>query len=116
MALFGLGKMLMERRGSRGVREVASEIGISPATLSRVEGGKLPDLLTFQKICAWLKVDPAEILKIPLERTKNTGVDPVFDQVAAIHFKADSTLTQQAATDLSFLILAARKELARRCK
>jgi transcriptional regulator with XRE-family HTH domain len=114
MALLRLGKLLMERRGGRGVREIAKEIGVSPATLSRVEGGKLPDLLTFQKICAWLKLDPAEILDIPLERSQVSGNDPVFDQISAIHFKADAALSQEAANDLSYLILTARRELARR--
>lgn len=30
--------------------------GISIATISRIENGKTPDLLTFKKICDWLKV------------------------------------------------------------
>ena len=65
MTLLRLGALLRERRGGRGIREVAKEIGVSPATLTRIEAGRLPDLLTFRKICAWLKVSPAEILGIP---------------------------------------------------
>lgn len=37
------------------LRELASEIGISAATLSRIENGKfVPDLVTFKKILDWL--------------------------------------------------------------
>lgn len=38
-----------------GVREFAKEIGISAATLSRIENGKVPDIETFFKLCFWMK-------------------------------------------------------------
>jgi transcriptional regulator with XRE-family HTH domain len=45
------------RRGKKGLRETAEEIGnISAATLSRIEQGKLPDVETFIRVCKWLKV------------------------------------------------------------
>lgn len=55
---------LKERRtaGGLGLRVAAKLIGISPATLSRVERGSLPDLETFRKICRWLEIDPGMIL------------------------------------------------------
>jgi transcriptional regulator with XRE-family HTH domain len=106
MSLLRLGNLLRERRGGRGVRDVATEIGVSPATLSRVEGGKLPDLLTFRKLCAWLRVDPAEILEI------SEGGSSV--PVSAVHLRADVLLSPETARDLGQLILAAHKELARR--
>ena len=108
MSLLRLGNLLRERRGGRGVRDVAVEIGISPATLSRVEGGKLPDLLTFRKLCAWLKVDPAEILEISEEGESVPA--------AAVHLRADVLLSQEAAGDLAQLILVAQRELARRAR
>ena len=37
-----------------GVRELAAEIGISYATLSRVENGEMPDGNTLRKILFWL--------------------------------------------------------------
>ena len=42
-----LGAELKQERGKRGLREVAAEIGISTATLSRIEAGRQPDLETF---------------------------------------------------------------------
>src|SRR6266568_6420988 len=44
LTLQALGLKLIEKRGDRGVREVAKALGTSPATLSRVERGHLPDL------------------------------------------------------------------------
>ena len=52
-----LGRLVQQRRGDRRIRAVAKEIGISHATLSRVERGHLPDLQNYQKICNWLGVD-----------------------------------------------------------
>jgi transcriptional regulator with XRE-family HTH domain len=114
MSLLRLGGLLRERRGGRGVRDVATEIGVSPATLSRVESGKLPDLLTFRKLCAWLKVDPATILEIPDE----PGAQPTHTPApaAAVHLRADVLLGPEAASDLAHLILAAQRELARRAR
>jgi len=51
LTLQALGRKLLDKRGNRGIRDVAQEIGISPATLSRVERGYLSDLETFGKIC-----------------------------------------------------------------
>lgn len=52
-----LASAIKTKRGKKGLRETALEIAdISPATLSRVEQGNLPDVETFIKICKWLKV------------------------------------------------------------
>ena len=36
-----------------GVRMAAKKIGTSPATLSRVENGSMPDLITLVHLCNW---------------------------------------------------------------
>jgi transcriptional regulator with XRE-family HTH domain len=38
--------------------EACKEIGISKATLSRLEKGKIPDVETLGKVCNWLKTLP----------------------------------------------------------
>lgn len=111
MTLLRLGALLRERRGGRGLREVAQDIGISPATLTRVEGGRLPDLLTFQKICAWLNLNPGEILGIPLQANEETAQSD--STATAVHLRAERELTPAAASDLAQLIMAAHRELAR---
>jgi transcriptional regulator with XRE-family HTH domain len=112
MTLLRLGAMLRDRRGGRGIREVAKEIGISAATLTRVEGGRLPDIATFQKICTWLKVNPAEILDIPITTSQNSPET----LAVAFHPRADQTLPDLAAADLAQLIMVAHRELARRAQ
>lgn len=116
MTLLRLGAMLRERRGGRGIREVANEIGISPATLTRVEGGRLPDLATFSKICSWLKVNPAEILDLPADLRQEAAGEEQSGSAAAVHLRADRALPLAAASDLAQLILAAHRELARRAR
>ncbi len=38
-----------------GVRTFAKQADISPATLSRIENGRPPDIETFFKLCFWMK-------------------------------------------------------------
>jgi transcriptional regulator with XRE-family HTH domain len=111
MSILKLGKIVMERRGEEGIREFAKKLGISPATLSRIENGKLPDLETFSKICDKLGLDPSEIL---LGGKKPSGHTPAVPAPSAVnvHFKADAHQTPKAATDLAQLILAAQKHAA----
>ena len=106
MNILKLSKLLIEKRGERGVREFAREIGISAATLSRIERGKLPDIETFGKLCSVLKLDPAEILQIEEIETQTAASVPTA--VTAVHFKADAHYSLQAAQDLAALILAAQ--------
>lgn len=97
------GRKVAKARGSRGVREVSKEIGVSPATLSRVERGFMPDLETFGRICRWLKVDPAQIL----------GVQEVVAKrpTAAVHFRKDRALHPTTAQALAQMILAAQRAM-----
>lgn len=44
--------------------EACQQIGISKATLSRVERCKHPDIETFARICRWLKTDPKKYLSM----------------------------------------------------
>ncbi len=51
-----LAGMIKEKRGKKGLREISAEIsGVSPATISRIEQGKIPDVDTFIRICKWLE-------------------------------------------------------------
>ena len=115
MSVLRLGTLLHDRRGKRGIREIATEIGVSAATLSRVERGLLPDILTFSKLCSWLQIDPSSVLDVPKETPVNapSPVAPVAPS-ASVHFRADATLDPSAASDLAQLILAAHHEMSRR--
>ena len=98
-----LGQLVADKRGRHGVRATAEEIGISPATLSRVENGHLPDLENFRKICRWLKVDPSAVLGF--------DEDSVRRPIAAVHFRKKRTMELETARALADMILAAQRAL-----
>jgi transcriptional regulator with XRE-family HTH domain len=114
--LLRLGKMVRERRGDQGIREVALDIGVSPATLSRVERGKLPDLETFSRICEWLGVDPAEVLEIKKSIMPRQQEQRASEVVIAAHLRADPTQDLESAQDLAQLIMAAQRTLMQRAE
>jgi transcriptional regulator with XRE-family HTH domain len=111
MSILKLGNLLLERRGDEGIREFAKKLGISPATLSRIENGKLPDLETFSKICDKLGLDPSDILQVGKKASGHAPAAAVT-LAAHVHFKADPQQTPSAARDLAKLILAAQKHAA----
>ena len=99
-----LSRMVAEKRGSVGIRTTARQIGLSPATLSRIENGRLPDLDNFTRICRWLEVDPASLL----------GFDPQARSlpVAAVHFRSAAALSTATSAALQELIVEAQKTFA----
>lgn len=99
----GLAERIKLRRAGMGIREAALEVGVSPATLSRVENAKVPDLDTFGKICHWLGDDPA--IYLGLQATSST------ERRAQVHFKKGAAISKDSAKALSEMILLAQKAL-----
>ncbi len=60
-------------QGTRTRRTTAEEIGITTATLLRIESGRLPDVPTFGAVCRWRKTPPAELLNPEKPRKTNRG-------------------------------------------
>ena len=106
LSLTSIGPLMREKRGVRGIREVAAEIGISYATLSRVENGKLPDLQTFSKICTWLELDPGEILGYGNKTKPSQSKEGA---TALAHFRADKDLNPNTLQALTEIVLRARE-------
>lgn len=106
LSIDDFGRLIAAKRGTRGVRAAAAEVGVSPATLSRVENGHLPDLETFAKLCRWLERDPSEFL----------GITPKRDGGAQVvaHFRKKKTVTKETAISLGELILAAQRAVEAR--
>jgi len=100
-----LGRLIARKRGSRGIRTAALEADVSPATLSRVENGNVPDLATFAKICRWLEVDPSRFLG-------GAEDDAQQSRPAVVHFRKSKTVSPETANSLGALILAAQKAKA----
>jgi transcriptional regulator with XRE-family HTH domain len=106
ITLENMGKILREKRGSRGMREVATEIEISVATLSRIESGKLPDIDTFTKICRWMGIDAGKVLGTKTEKLPQANLMP------CVNWKADRNLSPKTAGALAELIIAANSFFA----
>ena len=93
-----LSQMIKSKRGDRGLRETAKEIGdISVSTLSRVENGNLPDIDTYIKLCKWLDVS------IDFFTTDTPSSDSKKNVVVA-NLRADKTLSQDMAEALIKMI------------
>ena len=100
ITLQNIGPALRNKRGNEGLRETTREIGISPATLSRVESGKLPDIETFKKICIWMKIDAGEVLGT-VEKPKT--------QIPMVHLKAKKNLNEKTVKALSEMIIVTKQ-------
>lgn len=95
MQLDDLGRIVLQKQGSMGVRAAAREIGISPTTLSKIVNGHIPDQATLKKVCDW----------IGEEVTKFTAMGGL--QIA---FKKDQTLSPTTAQSLARLIERAEEQ------
>ena len=86
MKIDELAPLLLAKRGSMGIRSAAAEMNISPATLSRIERGHIPDMQTLDKVCAWLGQKPesfADLSKIQIVFKKNATLAPETSQALA---------------------------------
>lgn len=105
--LESLGVMVREKRGKKKLRETAREIGIGPATLMRVENGRIPDIETFRKICIWLKTDPNSFLGFKNDAS-STSAQGTTSSISA-HFRADQTPKPATVNALAKMVLYALK-------
>jgi transcriptional regulator with XRE-family HTH domain len=53
------------------IREAAKQIGTSAGTLSRVENGNTPDLLTLASLCYWSGINMYDCVKPVKAKSKN---------------------------------------------
>ena len=99
MPLEDLGRLVLAKRTEQnlGIRAAAREVGISHATLARVEKGFLPDLENYEKIRRWLGVDAEVVSKTP------AGSD-----IPQVHFRREKTATSATAAALARMILLAQ--------
>jgi transcriptional regulator with XRE-family HTH domain len=102
-----LSGMLKSKRADKGLRAISEEIGgVSAATLSRIEQGKIPDVDTFIRICKWLDVSTDTF--IIKESPKAVSIS-TKDQVIA-HLRSERTLKKETVNMLISIIDMAYKE------
>lgn len=111
ISLETLGRRAAAKRAEsgQGVRAASAAIGISPATLSRVESGRLPDLETFRLICHWLEIDPGEVLG---SRTSAAASERSDQPIYGVHFRKPDAVEPETARALAELILVASRAAA----
>jgi transcriptional regulator with XRE-family HTH domain len=99
MPLEDIGRLILEKRNKLGlgIRGAAREVGISHATLARVEKGFLPDLENYEKIRHWLGIEQESVVT---DRNNPT--------VPQVHFRREKTTTPETAAALARMILAAQ--------
>lgn len=108
--LESLGKIVREQRAEGKLRETAREIGISPATLMRVEAGRIPDLETFGKLCSWLDIDPKEFKGIGRDEQAQEKNQPNYDAEMvelSAHFRAEKTPEAETVKALARMVFLA---------
>ncbi|MDB5151103.1 MAG: family transcriptional regulator [Mucilaginibacter sp.] len=94
-----LADMLKSKRGNKGLRTVAAEIGtVSAPTLSRIEQGKVPDVDTFVNICKWLKVS-TDFFIVGQSDDKSSNQERVV-----AHLRADKELNKDTVDMLVKMI------------
>jgi transcriptional regulator with XRE-family HTH domain len=94
-----------------GMREAARQIGVSAATLSRVErGGHLPDRENLFRFQRWLEPDAGGD---PAQREPHTPGASTMEAVE-LHLRADPDLTEEDAEALARMVRLAYGRMARR--
>src|SRR5258706_15170917 len=92
---------LKARRGDMGLREAVQQIGdISPATLSRIENGRIPDMDVFLRLCDWIGL-PAETF---VKRETDVTTEPKTIEVIEAHLRADRNLDHAAAEAIANMV------------
>ena len=99
--------MIKEKRGDKGLRETAKEIGqVSATTLSRLENEHLPDIETYMRVCNWLNV-PSDFF----QESDNTLHNTSQKKTIIAHLRAEKLLPKKNAAALINMIELAYAEL-----
>lgn len=104
-SLANLGALVRSKRGANKLRETAAQIGISAPTLMRVEGGRMPDIETFGKICRWLEIDPGTFLGYRETTTARTAAINRPGPTVSAHFKTERTPEPNTISAIARMLL-----------
>ncbi len=105
--LADLGPLVSQRRFELklSLREAADASGVPPATLSRIEQGRMPDLATFRRVVGWLGLPPERFFT-STERAESTP------EAIAEHLMADPALPADAADKIASIVRDLYQSLA----
>jgi DNA-binding Xre family transcriptional regulator len=110
-----LAALVRAKRGQRGLREIAEEIGdISPSTLSRIEGNKANDiaLSTFLQICDWLGISSSDLI-LQAASDIQSKMSAADSHSIVLQLRAAKDIDPKTARMLAEMVKAAVKESKR---
>jgi transcriptional regulator with XRE-family HTH domain len=90
-------------------RDVASAIGVSASTLTRMAQGASPDVEGFGKMVRWLAVSADDFISRPKGRTSKKQEELLV--VVSRHLRASKELDAKSAKALEGIIEAAYKQV-----
>ena len=97
------------RAGSLSWRDVATEIGVSASTLTRMAQGASPDVEGFGKMVRWLGVSADDFIARPKARSPKKQEELLV--VVSRHLRASKELDPKSARALEGIIEAAYKQM-----
>lgn len=80
-------------------KQVASEAGVSPSTLTRLGQGKRPDVDSFAALCSWGGLDADDFLQSSAKRS-----EPEPLAVIGTYLRSDRNLSEESARMLEQLV------------
>jgi transcriptional regulator with XRE-family HTH domain len=115
-----LGKRLREVRQKRGLtlQKVATQTGISVATLSRIERGAAKSLKsdTLVTLTGWMGTELELLRKEPTQVVQEGKSLDYTPDIVEVHLRADKNLDRKTATALANLFRSVYEQLTEQLK
>lgn len=107
---------LDSERQQRGLswRQVATQAGVGPSTLSRMAQGNRPDVDSFVALIQWLGVPAEQFMRGGAGGEAATAAEPA--QAVASLLRADKTLDPDSAAAIDDILRAAMRLAGKRAK
>jgi transcriptional regulator with XRE-family HTH domain len=107
---------LDSERQQRGLswRQVATQAGVGPSTLSRMAQGNRPDVDSFVALVQWLGMPAEQFMRGGAPEDATTAAEPA--QAVASLLRADKTLDPDSAAAIDDILRAAMRLAGKRTK
>jgi transcriptional regulator with XRE-family HTH domain len=94
--------------GTRGKtwKQVASETGVSPSTLTRMSQGRRPDAASMAALSAWAGINPSDFVDAPYKAERTESIT----QISAL-LRTDPNLDALSAEAVEAIVKAAYERL-----
>jgi transcriptional regulator with XRE-family HTH domain len=87
-------------------KQVASETGVSPSTLTRMAQGRRPDAASMAALSAWAGLNPSDFVDAPYKAVRTESIT----QISAL-LRTDPNLDAQSAEAVEAIVKAAYERM-----